>query len=780
MSIGQPVDRPDARDKTTGEARYACDVQLPDALQAKVVFTDQPHARLLALDTTRCEQSPGVVAVVTAADVTVNEYGLTMFDQPVLIGPAPTDRPAPWEQDNRRVPGDVSRWEADHLAVVVAETEHQAAEAARLLEPVWEPLPVLEDLDAALAPGAPVLHPEDNQACTDPGTNAYHHYVVRKGDPDAMAAAEVVVEGTYEFPHQEHAYLQTEAAVAYLEPGVGPAPGRITIETGGQWTHEDRDQVAHALDLEPDQVRIVYRAVGGAFGGKEDMSLQIVLALAVRKLAEAGIHRPVRARWNREESIVGHHKRHRGRVTTRWGATASGDLVAVEATCHLDAGAYNYTTNKVLGNLHLTVAGPYEVPNATIDSYAVYTNTVPGGAFRGFGGPQGCYVAESQMNKLALACGLDPVEIRRRNLVADGSIGITGTVMPAGVSIDAVVDACADQAGWSLDGGESGGIAVEQVSDSVAVPTMSSFASLAPDPGPLRRGRGFACAFKNIGFSFGFPERSEARIVLHGDPTGPQEGEPASAEVFLAGAEVGQGAHTAFIQMTAEATGLDPERITGHFSDSATSGDSGSASASRLTFMTGNAILGAAEEADKAWRDGARPAEGAFRYVPPPTEPLDPEGRPTTPNFAYGYVAEAVELTVDVTTGLITVDDVVCAVDVGRAINPRLIEGQVEGAVVQAHGYVLTEDLQLREARITNPRFSGYLIPGIGDIPRRVQSVLVEVPDPVGPFGARGMAEMPFMPYAPAVIAAVHDATGVWFDSFPLTPSRVLAGLRGS
>jgi CO/xanthine dehydrogenase Mo-binding subunit len=193
--------------------------------------------------------------------------------------------------------------------------------------------------------------------------------------------------------------------------------------------------------------------------------------------------------------------------------------------------------------------------------------------------------------------------------------------------------------------------------------------------------------------------------------------------------------------------------------------------------MTGNAILGAAEEAEKAWREGDRPADGVFRYVPPPTEPLDPDGRPTVPNFAYGYVAEAVHLSVDVTTGLIVVDDVVCAVDVGRAINPRLIEGQVEGAVVQAHGYVLTEDLRVVDARITNPRLSGYLIPGIGDIPQRVRSVLVEVPDPIGPFGARGMAEMPFIPYAPAVVAALHDATGVWFDRFPLTPSRVLAGL---
>ena len=581
-----------------------------------------------------------------------------------------------------------------------------------------------------------------------------------------MASAAVVVEGTYDVPHQEHVFLQTEAAVGHVDEA-----GRITVETAGQWTHEDREQVAHALGLDDDQVRIVYRAIGGAFGGKEDMSLQIVVALAVRKLAELGIDRPVRARWSREESIVGHHKRHRGRITARLGATAEGRIVAVEATGHLDAGAYNYTSNKVLGNLHLSVGGPYDIPNATIDSWAVYTNAVPGGAFRGFGGPQGCFVAESQMNKLAEACGIDPVEIRRRNALADGSDGITGTAMPPGVSIATVVEACAEAAGWS-----------DPAPTRPAV-GLRSFASLPPADGDsVRRGRGFACAYKNVGFSFGFPERSEARIVLHPDPRAdhdPDGAEPATAELFLAGADVGQGAHTAFVQMAAEATGLDPDRITGHFSDSATAGDSGSSSASRLTFMTGNAILGAAEEADKAWREGARPAEGAFRYVPPPTEALDPDGRPTVPNFCYGYVAEAVDLSVDVATGLVVVHDVVCAVDVGRAINPRLIEGPIEGAVVQAHGYVLIEDLQVVDARIVNPRLSGYLIPGIGDIPQRVRSVLVEEPDPIGPFGARGMGEMPFLPYAPAVVAALHDATGVWFDRFPLTPSRVLAGLRG-
>lgn len=747
MSLGEAVAKPDAHGKVTGEAVYAGDISDAEMLHAKVVFTDEVHARITSLDISAATELEGVHLVLTAADVPVNEYGLTKFDQPVLVGPQSTGRAA--------VAADVSRWEADHLAVVVAETAETALAAAQLIVAEWEPLDVVPDLDAALKPDATLVHPEDGGV-----SNVYAHLKIRKGDTvAAFAEAAHVVEGTYTYPYQEHAYLQTEAAVSYID-----GEGRVTVETAGQWTHEDQEQVAHALDLPVEQVRIVYRAIGGAFGGKEDMSLQVVMALAALRLHESGVARPVRCEWSREESIVGHHKRHRGRVHTRWGADADGRILGVEADGLLDAGAYNYTSNKVLGNLHLTLSGAYLIPNARVDSRAVYTNAPPGGAFRGFGGPQGAFVAEMQMNKLAALTGLDPVEIRRRNVLSEGSVGITGTEMPAGVSIGEVVEACALQAGWS---------------EPLPEPRAASvFASLAPSTRARRRGRGFACAFKNIGFSFGFPERSEAAIVLHSDDGSPDSDSPVAAELFLAGADVGQGAHTAFLQMAAEATGVPFDEIEATFSDTATSGDSGSASASRLTWMTGNAILGAAEEAAKSWLNGDRPAIGEFRYVPPPTEPLDPQGlAPTTPNFAYGYVAEAVDLSVDVETGHIVVHDVVCAIDVGRVVNRALVVGQVEGAVVQAHGYALSENLQVVDGRILNPRFSGYLIPGISDIPERVRSVLLEIPDPRGPFGLRGMAEMPFLPYTPAVAAALHDATGVWFDSFPLTPDRVLSGL---
>ncbi|MCB0969518.1 MAG: molybdopterin-dependent oxidoreductase, partial [Ilumatobacter sp.] len=274
---------------------------------------------------------------------------------------------------------------------VVAETKEAADAAAGAIVVEWEQLPILGDIDDALAADAVLLHPEN-----DLPTNSYTNYKIRKGDMDAgWAQAAAVVEATYEVPYQEHAYLQPEAGLSYVDD-----EGRVTVEVAGQWTHEDREQIAHALDLPDDRVRVIYPAIGGAFGGREDTSIQIVLAVAAQQLHARGEHRPVSVQWSREESIVGHHKRHRGRIHAKWGADADGKIVAIESEAWLDAGAYNYTSNKVLGNCHLSQAGPYEVPNAHIDSHAVYTNAVPGGAFRGFGGPQGSFVAEMQMNRL--------------------------------------------------------------------------------------------------------------------------------------------------------------------------------------------------------------------------------------------------------------------------------------------------------------------------------------------------------------------------------------------
>jgi CO/xanthine dehydrogenase Mo-binding subunit len=751
----QSIHRIDAVGKVTGATLYPGDLTPPNLLHGKVLFSQQPHARLVAIDTSQAEAVPGVVAILTARDVPVNEYGLIMPDQPVLIG-LESDKPY----------SDVSRWEGDQVAIIIAETELAAGRARDLIEIEWEPLPVVGDVFTAKKDEV-LLHPWH-------GSNILQHYHIRKGDMAAgWAAADVVVEGEYRLPHQEHAFLQPEAGVGYVDEN-----GRITVAIAGQWAHEDQEQVAHALGLPVDQVRIIYPAIGGAFGGREDMSLQIVLGLAAMRLHERGIERPVRIIWSREESIIGHCKRHPAYVKTKWGASKEGKITAVTAELILDSGAYAYTSTKVLGNSNLMVTGPYEIPNAHVDSYAVTTNNVPGGAFRGFGGPQGAFAAEMQMNKLAEALGMDPVELRLKNVLREGSQLTVQSPIPAGISLDQVIERCAAEAGW--DGKKSKAEARTRAEQSRSrngekgEEAFSGVRSLVGRPESLRRGRGFACSFKNVGFSFGFPERCEATIELLGGA------EIERVILYHAGADVGQGAHTVFKQMAAAAVGVDLELVTVEASDTASSGDSGSSSASRMTWMAGNAIRGAAEKALANWHSEERPARGHIRYTPPPTTMYDPETGACMPNFTYGYVAEAVDVLVDVETGHIYVAEVWCANDVGQAINPNLIEGQIEGAVVQAHGYALMEDLRVENGRITNPYLSQYLIPGVSDVPARVHSIIMEIPDPIGPWGARGMAEMPFLPLAPALMAAVHDATGVWFDQLPLTPARVLEKLRSA
>jgi CO/xanthine dehydrogenase Mo-binding subunit len=726
--IGTSYPRIDAVAKVTGAAPYPGDLPAEGALWMKILFARRPHARILRIDTSRAEAYPGVVAVFTAKDVPVNEYGLIVPDQPVLCGPG-----------SSKTGADVVRFVGDQVALVVAETEAAAAAARDLIEVEWHDLPVVTDPVAAMQAGAPQILPEV-------AGNVIKHLRIRHGDVERVwEDCAVIVAGTYHTPYQEHAFLQPEAGLGYLDE-----EGRVTVQVAGQWAHEDQLQIAHALDLPVDRVRVIYPAIGGAFGGREDMSVQIVLALAAYKL-----RRPVRIIWSREESILGHHKRHPYQIRSRWGARADGKVLAVEIELIADAGPYTYTSGKVLGNATVMASGPYEIPNVKVDAYAVLTNNIVTGAFRGFGGPQAAFAAEQQMNKLAAALGLDPVAIRLRNALTDASIWPVGTRAPHGVTIKQVIERCGWEGGWNAVEGERRATAASRRSAST-----------------VKVGKGFACAFKNIGFSFGAPESCAATVELRGKT------EIERVVVFHAGAECGQGAHTAFVQMAAEAVGVPVERVELVASDTATSGNSGSASASRMTYMAGNAIRGAADAALRKWQEEERPARAEYVYRPPATTVLDPDTGRGTPNFAYGYVAESVEVEVDLETGQVHVVNVTCVDDVGKAINPALIEGQIEGAVVQAGGYALLEDLLTREGQILNPTFSTYLIPTVRDIPDLVRSVIVEHAEPNGPWGVRGMAEMPYLPLTPAIAAAIHDATGVWLDSFPFTPERVYLALR--
>jgi CO/xanthine dehydrogenase Mo-binding subunit len=458
----------------------------------------------------------------------------------------------------------------------------------------------------------------------------------------------------------------------------------------------------------------------------------------------------------------------------RLGATQEGKLVAAEVRIVADGGAYCYTTNKVLGNATVTCTGPYEIPNVKVDVDGVYTNNPPSGAFRGFGAPQAIFAAETQMNKLARALGIDPVTLRLKNLLREGSLSAMGTPLPGGVNLVEVTRQCARAAGWrETDLGWQRPVLAGWDAECATYDTQRRARARARTPEDvLCRGIGLAVAYKNVGFSFGYQENCWAKIVLRG------KSEIGEAVVYIGSAEVGQGSHTVIGQMAAEALGLPVERVQVVASDTATSPcNAGSASASRTTFMAGNAVRGAAEAALAAWRAEARPAVGEYTYLAPKTTSFDPKSGHGVPNLAYGYVAEAVEVEVDTETGELRLLRIVCADDVGKAINPQQVEGQIEGGVVQAAGWATCERFVTEGGRVLTPSLSTYLIPTIDDVPEEVQSILVERPDPRGPWGVRGMAEMPFIPLAPALAAAVHDATGVWFEGLPLTPERVLAGL---
>jgi CO/xanthine dehydrogenase Mo-binding subunit len=710
--IGTSPARPDALGKVTGDARYPADLFRPGMLRLGTVFARRAHARIRSIDTSAAAAVPGVVAIFTARDVPHNRYGLIEADQPVLCD-------------------DVVRHYGDRVALVAATNDRAAAAAVALVRVTYDDLPLVADAHAAMRPGAPRVHADRD--------NVLLHQRIRKGDPEAaFAAADVVVEGTFTTSWQEHAYLQPDAALAEID-----AAGRLVVETSGQWLHEDRRQLAEILGLPEDQVVVRYAAIGGAFGGREDLSVQALVALATWKL-----RRPTALRWSREESIIGHHKRHPFAITARWGARRDGTVTAVETTLVADGGAYASTSVEVLKAALTFAQGPYEVANIATDGYVCYTNNPPSGAFRGFGSPQAHFAAESMIARVAQALGSDPVAVRRRNLYREGSIGPTGTAMPAGVGAGAVLERAVAEA-------------------------ATRFAPPVRDPqAVVQRGIGFACGIKNVGYSFGFPEQATATVeltVLDG---------VRGARVRIGAADVGQGSHLILRQIAAETLSLPLAAIVLIAEDSAEAPNAGSASASRMTFMGGRAVKDAAEAALRNLAVDGIPS-ATVQYRPPATTPLDADGF-GFPHYCYGYAAQAVELEVDTATGAVRILRIVSVHDVGRAINHTLVEGQIEGCLAQAIGYVLTEDYRVAAGRVLTPHFSTYLLPTALDVPIDMVAVIIESADPNGPFGARGVAEMPLVPFAGAVATAIQDATGAWVCDLPMTPERVLAAIAAA
>jgi CO/xanthine dehydrogenase Mo-binding subunit len=709
--VGASLPRPDALGKVTGAALYPADLVRPGMLHAAAVWAHRASARILKIDTAAARALPGVRAVLLASDVPYNRFGLIEADQPLLCE-------------------DIVRFWGDRVALVVAASAAIAREAAELVHVDYEDLPIVNSAQAALAPGAPRVHADRS--------NVLLHQKIRKGDIEAgFAAADVVLEGRFTTSWQEHAYLQPDAGISYWEGE------NLVLETAGQWLHEDQRQIAAMFEMPEERVVIRYAKIGGAFGGREDLSLPPLVALAAWKL-----HEPVAMVWNREESIVGHHKRHPFTITTKWGAKRDGSIVAAQIESIADGGAYASTSAEVLKCAAIFAIGPYSIPNVATDAIVAYTNNVPSGAFRGFGSPQAHFAAETMVTRLAHALGLDPGDMRRKNLYKEGDLESTGKPLPPGVSVRAVFERCLEEKAvrFQSEGRASAGTS-------------------------LRRGVGFACGIKNVGYSFGFPEQATATVELEVTPA-----EIRGASVRVGAAEVGQGVHLILRQIAAETLELPFEAVRMITDDSSQAPNAGSSSASRMTLMGGRAVKDAAEEARRKWVAGEAP-NATVQYRPPRTTALDLETGAGVPNYCYGYAAQAVEVEVDLRTGVTRIARVISVHDVGRAINRQQVEGQIEGCLAQAVGYTLTENLLTRDGKILTPYFSTYLLPTTLDMPTEVYPVILESADPNGPFGARGVAEMPLVPFAAAVAAAIFDATGAWVTDLPMTPERILAAI---
>ena len=718
--------RSDAVPKVSGEFAYASDLHAAGMLWGHTVRSPHAHARILEIDVSDALALPGVHAVLTHEDVPGRKtYGLEFPDQPVLA----IDR---------------VRYFGEAVAIVAAEEPEQARRAAAAVRVEYQPLEPVTDPERATE--MEPLHPDrptmGHGFRDDPRPNVVRSIVVRKGDPEAEA--DVVVEGVYETSPQDQAFLGPESGIA-----IPDGEGGVDIHVATQWLHVDRDQVAPCLDLEPEQVRIHLAGVGGAFGGREDLSMQIHAALLALRTG-----RPVKIVYNREESFVGHIHRHPARIWAEHRATREGRLVAVRMRVLLDGGAYASSSAAVLSNACSFAVGPYAVENVLIEGLAVYTNNPPSGAMRGFGAVQTCFATEGQMDSLAAALDIDPVELRLLNALEPGGTLATGQVVTGSLPTRDVIRRAA-----ALSAPQPEKLPRE------AVRLPGGTGNTTRGEG-VRRGAGFAVGFKNICYSEGFDDYCTARVVLDED---------GSAEVHCAAAEVGQGVSDVILQVARRELGTSDVALAS--GSTARVGSSGSTSASRMTWMSAGAVQAACraalEERDRAG-GGAVDVERIYRH--PRTFPLDPETGQVTDGQAHVALAVAamrVVVEVDVELGLTRVVWVGAAQDVGNALNRTSVEGQIEGGTAQGLGLALMEEIQTRGGAITNASFTDYLIPTFLDMPL-VVSELVEDPHPDSPFGVKGVGEPPTVVSTAAIVSALRDATGCELARVPVRPDDIV------
>jgi xanthine dehydrogenase D subunit len=766
--VGADAQRPDAALKVTGEFAYGSDLWTDDMLWGVTLRSPRPYARIRSIDVGEALAVAGVHAVLTAEDIPGrNVCGLELSDQPVLAD-------------------GVVRYQGEPVALVAAdhpEIARQAAKKIRVDYDVWEPV---TDPVAALG------HPTWNQvhdhtaevsglsreaAHIHPDGNLVRHVKVRKGDP--APTADVVVTGEYTVGMQDQAFLGPESGLAL------PADdGGVDLYVATQWLHVDQKQICVALGLPPEKVRLTLAGVGGAFGGREDLSMHVhacLLALRTR--------RPVKMVYNREESFFGHVHRHPAVMRYEHGANRDGKLVYVHCDVYFDGGAYASSTPAVVGNGGTMGIGPYVVPNVRVDAYGVYTNNPPCGAMRGFGSVQTAFGYEAQMDKLAAALGMDPVELRCRNAMEQGSEAPTGQIVDSPAP---VAELLRRLQAMPLPSGRPSG------ADTVDLRDLPGGVGNTTHGEGVRRGVGYAVAYKNVGFSEGYDDYSTARVRLE------VVGETPSVTVHTAAAEVGQGLVTVEQQICRTELGVDDVIV--HPKDTQV-GSGGSTSASRQTYMTGGAVKAACEkvrervfgmaqqrygrtiadlrlDGGKVVSDqfgvlgtlvdvlGAEAVEETVEWRHRPTEPIDPETGQGFAHVQYAYSAHRAVVDVDVDLGLVKVVELACTQDVGKAINPEAVIGQIQGGTAQGLGLAVMEEVRVRNGEIRNPSFTDYLIPTILDMPpMRIE--MLEYPDPHAPYGLRGVGEPPTISSGPAVVAAIRAATGLPLPGVPVRPEHI-------
>ena len=741
--IGAAVPRVDATDKVRGEARFIDDLAFPGMLHAAVVRSGEPHARLRGLDSSAALGLPGVACVLSAADIPGQNVVHVIYD----------DQPA--------LAADRVRYTGEPIALVAAADRRTARAAAELVHVDYEPLPAVTDPLEALEPDAPrVAAP----SAAEDG-NVFNAMPLRKGDVDTgFAEADVIVEGTYRTGYQEHAYLEPQGAIAIPEEN-----GAIAVYGTMQCPFYVQGAVARVLGLPLSKVRVVQSATGGAFGGKEDVPSQIGSLAA---LLAWRTRRPVKLVLDRKEDVLTTSKRHPAVVHYRTGARADGTLTAIQVDFVYNAGAYQTLSSAVLWRGLVTAAGPYRVPNVKIDGRSVATNTVPCGAFRGFGSPQVIFPHESQMDQLAARLGIDRLEIRRRNALHVGDETSCGQRLEESVGIAETIDEAGRLADWP------GRLRrVERAN--------------AADP-RVRRGLGIASVAYGVGLGGKAPFLDKAGAYLKLEADG-------SIAVAVGTVEMGQGLSTALTQIASEALAIPTTRIHLAPVDSLRVPDSGPTVASRGTIMSGLAILDATAKLSARIREVAsalgiphaevpmRLAEIAQAFY---DRNLDPavEGWAKTPPvhwnpetglgnayFVYAYATHIAEVAVDRATGEISIEDFVAVHDSGRIINRQLAAGQVEGGVAQGLGFALMEEIVEKDGRLLANGFTTYRIPTIRDVAPAPQVGFVEALYAAGPFGAKGIGEVPLMASHAAVARAVAHALGREVDAYPLSPDRVKA-----